>query len=42
MKYDFTTIMHRQGQDASAYDSLGQGGSAPGAPKEGFGLLQSV
>ena len=39
MKYDFTTIMHRQGQDASAYDSLGKGGSAPGAPKEGFDAI---
>ena len=37
MKYDFTSIMDRRGQDAIALDSLGKpGGFAPGAPKEGF------
>ena len=36
MKYDFTSIMNRKGMDASAVDALGNGGSAPAAPKEGF------
>ena len=35
MKYDFTTIIDRQGKDAIAVDMLGQG-FAPAAPKEGF------
>ncbi len=37
MKYDFTTIIDRQGQDAIAIDMLGYGG--PGAPKEGFDAI---
>ena len=37
MKYDFTTIMDRRGQDALAVDSLGSKmASAPDLPKEGF------
>ena len=39
MKYDFTTIMQRKGRDATAYDALGSGGSAPDAPKEGFDAI---
>lgn len=39
MKYDFTTIMHRQGMDAIAYDNIGKGGNAPDAPKEGFDAI---
>lgn len=35
MKYDFTSIMDRQGMDAIAVDALGNPG-VPGAPKEGF------
>lgn len=38
MKYDFTSIMDRQGKDAIAIDSLGTGW-APGAPKEGFDAI---
>ncbi len=34
MTYDFTSILHRQGWDAIAVESLGQPGF-PGAPKEG-------
>lgn len=39
MKYDFTTIMDRQGRDAIAIDCLGTGGSAPDQPKEGFDAI---
>lgn len=39
MKYDFTTIMERKGKDAMAVDSLGCGGFAPAAPKEGFDAI---
>lgn len=40
MKYDFTTIMERQGNDALAVDLLGSGiGAAPDAPKEGFDAI---
>ena len=39
MKYDFTTIMQRKGEDALAVDALGKGGMAPGAPKEGFDAI---
>ena len=39
MKYDFTTIMQRAGEDAIAIDGLGKGGMAPGAPKEGFDAI---
>lgn len=35
MKYDFTTIINRQGKDAIAVEALGTGW-APPAPKEGF------
>ena len=38
MKYDFTSIMDRQGMDAIAVDALGSGW-APGAPKEGFDVI---
>lgn len=38
MKYDFETIIDRQGKDALAIDALG-GGWAPGAPKEGFDAI---
>lgn len=37
MKYDFTTIMDRHGQDALAVDGLGDGtGFSPARPKDGF------
>lgn len=37
MKYDFTTIMDRHGQDALAVDGLGDGtGFCPAKPKDGF------
>ncbi len=37
MKYDFTTIMDRHGQDAIAVDGLGDGtGFSPARPREGF------
>lgn len=39
MKYDFTTIMDRNGKDAIALDWLGCGGSAPDQPKEGFDAI---
>lgn len=39
MKYDFTTIMDRHGQDALAVDALGTDSSVPGAPKEGFDAI---
>lgn len=39
MKYDFTSLMDRRGMDAVAVDGLGQGGFAPGAPKEGFDAI---
>ena len=35
MRYDFTTILRREGKDALAVDALGQGW-APGKPREGF------
>lgn len=35
MKYDFTTVICREGKDALAVDALGQGW-APGKPREGF------
>ena len=38
MKYDFTSIMDRQGMDAIAVDALGSGW-APDAPKEGFDVI---
>lgn len=37
MKYDFTTIMDRRGQDAIAVDGLGDGtGFSPARPRDGF------
>ena len=33
MKYDFTTIMQRAGEDAIAIDGLGKGGMAPEHPR---------
>ena len=40
MKYDFTTILHRQGQDAVALDGLGtRPGFSPDPPKEGFDVI---
>ena len=38
MKYDFTSIMDRQGRDALAIDGVGHG-HAPGAPREGFDVI---
>ena len=37
MKYDFETIIDRQGLDAIAFDAVGNGG--PGAPKPGFDVI---
>ncbi len=40
MKYDFTSIIDRQGKDAIAIDMVGQpGGFAPDGPKEGFDVI---
>lgn len=41
MKYDFESIMDRQGKDAIAVDSLGQGDPSftPGRPEEGFDII---
>lgn len=40
MKYDFTTIMERRGQDAIAVDMLGEpNGFAPAAPRDGFDAI---
>lgn len=39
MKYDFTSIIDRRGKDAIAIDSLGSGGAAPDAPKDGFDAI---
>lgn len=37
MKYDFTTILNRHGQDSMAVDGLGDGtGFCPAKPREGF------
>ena len=38
MKYDFTTILEREGHDALAVDGLGTG-FAPGQPEEGFSAI---
>lgn len=38
MKYDFETIMDRQGRDAIAVDALGRGWT-PGLPKDGFDAI---
>ncbi len=39
MKYDFTSIINRQGMDAIAVDGLGQGFMAPKPPKEGWDVI---
>ena len=39
MKYDFTSLMQREGHDAVAVDAIGLGGHGPGAPKEGFDVI---
>ena len=40
MQYDFTTLMHREGQDALALGSLGKNpGFAPDPPREGFDVI---
>ena len=39
MKYDFTSILDRQGKDAMAYDSVGVYSGAPAQPKEGFDII---
>ena len=39
MKYDFTSVMDRHGKDAIAVEAVGSGGTAPGAPKEGFDVI---
>ena len=38
MKYDFSSILDRRGQDAIAVDGIGHG-MAPGAPREGFDAI---
>ena len=38
MKYDFTSIINRNGMDAIAVDNLGIG-NCPGRPKEGFDAI---
>ncbi|MBQ8448197.1 MAG: aminotransferase class I/II-fold pyridoxal phosphate-dependent enzyme [Clostridia bacterium] len=38
MKYDFETVIERNGKDALAVDAIG-GGWAPGAPKAGFDAI---
>lgn len=39
MKYDFTSIIDRNGKDAIAVELLGAGGSAPDKPKDGFDAI---
>ena len=39
MKYDFTTIMNRKGQDAIALDMVGAPGMPYPAPREGFDVI---
>ena len=40
MKYDFTSIIDRQGKDAIAIDMVGKpGGFAPDGPKEGWDVI---
>ena len=40
MKYDFTSIIDRQGQDAMAVDGLGMyPGMSPSKPKGGFDFI---
>ena len=39
MKFDFTSIMNRRGQDAIAVDMIGAPGSPYPAPREGFDVI---
>ena len=39
MRYDFTTILDRRGQDAIAVDAVGAPGSSYPAPREGFDII---
>lgn len=39
MKYDFTTIMNRNGKDAIALDGPGHFSTAPAPPKDGFDFI---
>ncbi len=39
MKYDFTSILDRQGRDALAVDAVGRVPGMPAAPKEGFDMI---
>lgn len=39
MKYDFTSVMERQGMDAIAVDNPGKVPSSPGGPKEGYDII---
>ena len=39
MKYDFTTILNRKGQDAIALDLVGAPGAPYPAPREGFDVI---
>lgn len=39
MKYDFTTIMNRNGKDAIALDGPGHFSTAPDPPKDGFDFI---
>ena len=40
MKYDFTSILDRQGRDAIAVDGVGSiSGFAPEGPKDGYDLI---
>ena len=39
MKYDFTSILQRQGMDAIAVEALGRHPMAPKAPREGFDII---
>lgn len=39
MKYDFTTIMERNGKDAVAIDGIGKIPMAPTTPKDGFDFI---
>ena len=39
MKYDFTSLMERKGQDAMALDAVGAGGFGPGAPLDGYDVI---
>ena len=39
MQFDFTSIIDRQGKDATAIDGIGKLPAAPKAPKEGFDAI---